>query len=425
MQRRFRIPADNRTSVSKLRTTHWQQRLISQHEFLNLIPFFKLPRTILVIILSQWITLETLCIFDTAVNSRNSRDYLLQDIFLDEGFIVPSNSLENRQENSTESIQNAVLLAKYLHFRQLFVKIFDFTHWFFPIEDISDFLQYLWHFDVDNERYRHFRALILPQSFITFELANVVGSKLQYLWYLSLSGCGHALGDFEFQNLIFTCRNLRCLDISNCSSITCDAITFMAKRCALLNHFIWHGHNTNFYVFVFALGEYCRNLQLLDLSSQKCRRMTDRDLGLVNPARHYKHLNYLNLSGCDQLTERGIIYLVSSLKTLEYFTMCFERPGNGTWRGWEGPTPITDQCIIDLSIHNPLLQEIYLRGCDLVTNNCLLPLSRNCKVLKHLDVTGSSCTPEGYDSFNHDNQVIIPMGEYIHVPFYVQHLYIL
>jgi hypothetical protein len=131
MQRRFRIPADNRTSVSKLRTTHWQQRLISQHEFLNLIPFFKLPRTILVIILSQWITLETLCIFDTAVNSRNSRDYLLQDIFLDEGFIVPSNSLENRQENSTESIQNAVLLAKYLHFRQLFVKIFDFTHWFF------------------------------------------------------------------------------------------------------------------------------------------------------------------------------------------------------------------------------------------------------------------------------------------------------
>jgi hypothetical protein len=70
MHRRFRIPADNRTSVSKLKKIHWQQRLISQHEFLNLIPFFKLPRTLLVIILSQWITLETLGAFDTAVNKE-------------------------------------------------------------------------------------------------------------------------------------------------------------------------------------------------------------------------------------------------------------------------------------------------------------------------------------------------------------------
>jgi hypothetical protein len=68
----FRIPAENRTSVSKLRETHWQQRLISQHERLDLIPLFKLPRTLLVIILCQWITIETLCLFDTAVTSRNS-----------------------------------------------------------------------------------------------------------------------------------------------------------------------------------------------------------------------------------------------------------------------------------------------------------------------------------------------------------------
>jgi hypothetical protein len=425
MQQGFRIPPENRTSVSKLRETNWQQRLISEHECLDLIPFFKLPRTLLVIILSQWITIEALCLFDTAVTSWNSRNYLLQDILLDEGFVVASNKLECLEENSNKTTQNAVLFAKYLHFRQIFVRIFDFTHWTFPITEISDFLRYLWHYDVDNERFRQIRALKLPKSALTYDLANVVGSKLQYLWYLCLSGAEYAIGDSEFKNLIFTCKHLTCLDISTCACISNDAITFMARRCVSLTHFIWQGHNTDHYVFLCALGEFCKKLQLLDLATQNCQRLLDRDLGLIEPTRHFQQLKYINLSGCDKLTEAGILLLVSSITTLDYFIMCFERPGTEGMRGWERPTPITDACIVALSMNNRNLKGLLLRGCALITNNCLLTLLQNCKSLDHVDVTGSSCTSELFAHFNIDNEDIIVMDVSKHKPLYVQHLYLL
>ena len=133
MQQVFRKPTENTNSVSKLRETHYQQRLISQQEHLDLIPLFKLPRTLLVIILSRYITIEAFCLFDTAVASWNSRNYLLQQIILDEGFVFATNKIESLEENSTKTTQNAVLFAKYLHFRQIFVRNFDFTHWTFNI----------------------------------------------------------------------------------------------------------------------------------------------------------------------------------------------------------------------------------------------------------------------------------------------------
>jgi hypothetical protein len=55
----------------------------------------------------------------------------------------------------------------------------------------------------------------------------------------------------------------------------------------------------------------------------------------------------------------------------------------------------------------------------------MLPLSQKCKLLNHLDVTGSSCTPDVFDVFNKDNEDIIVMDENEQVPFYVQHLYVM
>ena len=93
-------------------------------------------------------------------------------------------------------------------------------------------------------------SLTLPERAISFETANVVGSKLKYLMHLSLCGCGHAVGDFEFKNLIFTCKSLKSLDISFCYAISNVAIVFMASTCAQLEHFVWRGHNCDSYDFL-------------------------------------------------------------------------------------------------------------------------------------------------------------------------------
>ena len=221
--------------------------------------------------------------------------------------------------------------------------------------------------------------------------------KLQYLWFLSLSGCGLAVGDTEFRNLIFTCKQLRYLDISYCRAISSESIKFMAERCLFLKHFVWKGHNNCFNYSIDALVEHCVLLQLLDLSSLSSPTFLGGCLSVIDPLKHFQHLKYIDLSGCDSLTKRGILLLVTSVRTLESFTMCFERPRFVVWLGF---TNITDECIIALSLNNPNLKEVYLRGCILVTNNCLIPLSQNCKVLNHVDVSGTSCTPDGYNCFN-------------------------
>jgi hypothetical protein len=199
----------------------------------------------------------------------------------------------------------------------------------------------------------------------------------------------------------------------------------MARRCVSLTHFIWQGHNTDHYVFICALGEYCRNLQLLDLSTQNCIRLMDNFLTLIVPTKHFPLLKYIDLSGCDKLTEAGILFLVSSLTNLDYFIMCFERPGTGERRVWERPTPITDSCIVALSMTNRNLKGLSVRGCALITNNCMLTLSQNCKLLNHVDVSGSGCTSEVLNYFNKDNEEIIVMDTSEEKPMYIRHLYLL
>ena len=196
------------------------QRLLQAHDEFDLISFFKLPRALLMDILINWITIDTLCTFDTAVCAKDSRMYLLHDIFVDEVFVVESNKFVNLKEESLHSRQQAVLLANYLHIRQLVIKNLDFSQWQISYFEIRQFLQYLWQYDVENRRYRQLRALSLPRSAINFDSANVIGSKLKYVCFLSLRGCGGNVGDSEFQNLIFTCTHLTTLDISYCCNMS-------------------------------------------------------------------------------------------------------------------------------------------------------------------------------------------------------------
>ena len=65
-------PPEKRTSVSLMRTTHWQHRLLLQHENLTLHPFFELPRVIVLDILMNWIAIDSLCVFDTAISQKDS-----------------------------------------------------------------------------------------------------------------------------------------------------------------------------------------------------------------------------------------------------------------------------------------------------------------------------------------------------------------
>ena len=118
-------PPDIKTSVTYLRSRHWQHELIQSHEHLDLIPIFRLPRGLVMDFLINWLTIDTLCVFDTAICQRDSRRFLIQDIFLDGGFIYPSNKLE-RLLYLPNSRQRAVFFARWLHIRQIYVRVFDF-----------------------------------------------------------------------------------------------------------------------------------------------------------------------------------------------------------------------------------------------------------------------------------------------------------
>ena len=405
-------PPEKRTSVTTLRIQHsFNNRLLLEHENLDLIDFFKVvPRSIIMDVLMNWITIDTLCIFDTAVSAIDSRRFLLQDVFLDETFVVFSNKIENLvtlRSHASHYRQDAVYFARWLHLRQIFVRVLDFTHW--NVFDRKNFLEYLWQYEVENERYKVLEVLHLPEHSITFDLANVVGSKLKYLWYLNLSHCGTALGDCEFKNLVFTCLHLEALDISHCYALSSEAITFMAKRCPLLKNFVFFAHNCDSYGFIRSLDACCPQLLCLDLRSQYCPLLTHEDVTFIEPGLHFRQLRLLNFSGCEGLHEAAIYCLVSAITTLEYFTMIFEKQGQTRL---DPPPPISDVCIVALACKNRKLKELYLRGCTLVTNVSLRSLSLNCKSLGHVDVSGTNCSIEGFKYFKKDFHVKIQIGDH-------------
>ena len=111
-------------------------------------------------------------------------------------------------------------------------------------------------------------------------------------------------------------------------------------------------------------ADLVRRLNLSNLSQE----IND---GTLEPFRDCKRIERLTLTGCQNLTDQGIITLVEGNRCLLALDVT-------------GISSLTDITVHTLARNCPRLQGLNITGCRNLTDNSLVPLAENCRYLKRV-----------------------------------------
>ena len=151
------------------------------------------------------------------------------------------------------------------------------------------------------------------------------------------------------------------LNISNCESITHIAICEVAKNCKKL--------------ILFDIS-YCQiNDETLKIISNNCKKLVD-----------------LGISGCDFITDNGIIEIAEKCHNL---TTLFAFDDNN----------ITDDGIIKFAKTCKIIEMFYISS-NKITNNGIINFAKNCP--KNIDINFAHCTQITYKGICELAKICIP-----------------
>lgn len=115
--------------------------------------------------------------------------------------------------------------------------------------------------------------------------------------------------------LVKKCKRLHTLDISYCTGVTDDLLIALGKYNSELVHLSISGNSKISDIGLIALTTICRKIKHLDLTS--CLRLTDEG---VKSILHCTDIEYLNIRGVDQITDKSVqilSYFCHKLKFLD------------------------------------------------------------------------------------------------------------
>ena len=90
---------------------------------------FKLPLSILCILLSEWLTVDSICVFDTAVAEVESRKFLLESLFPCAEFILEDNSIGRNGLEEWKNQRDGHSFLYWMHKRRLCFKHVNLACW--------------------------------------------------------------------------------------------------------------------------------------------------------------------------------------------------------------------------------------------------------------------------------------------------------
>ena len=330
-------------------------------------PFTHLPATLIAFnIFSQFLSLEEIVAFDTAVNNRMVRSH-----FLD--------------------VCRCMILP---HTIKLSEK--NFANWF---------------------RIRGFKSPVI-------ELAHSVGKlNLQYLYTLgNVLTCLNVTGvelinDKALTKLSKNCHELRSLNLTYCSDITDVGLVEVAKGCHMLESLVLWGcyHVTDISLNHITLG--CP--KLVDLNLRCCKLLSDEGLqylssrlvhlqhlnltycrnitddGLIGISKAFPNLRTLRLAYCLRITDNAIVALAEHFQCLEVLDLTGCEIGDNALAAIaEGAMKrslrelhiVACRGVTDLGMHRlgsncVALKSCSIAGCDLVTETGLASLQAHCKIV--------------------------------------------
>ena len=236
-----------------------------------------------------------------------------------------------------------------------------------------------------------------------------------FLSSLNLRGCLH-IDNQVARHIAATCPQLEELNISDCRSLTPFAITSITSACPNLHHLSLSGIDRVNSQCIGMIIQHCRQLRALDLSW--CHHLTSPDVKQIFRECHqlekfslagctlvddsifegmdeYTCLYYVDLTKCERLTDQGIGQLISSSPHLAHLvvsdcrllTDCFlTHLANKDHLNLEVDNEFYEIDNPTIEKLNDRLEILELARCQLVTDQGLEILTRQCPYLRRLDL---------------------------------------
>ncbi|XP_046839843.1 dynein regulatory complex subunit 6-like isoform X2 [Xenia sp. Carnegie-2017] len=225
-------------------------------------------------------------------------------------------------------------------------------------------------------------------------VARLVHRYRSVLGHLNLRGCFNLT--VKSLMIISVSKNLQDLNVSECEGIDDEVIKSIAAGCSSLLYLNLSRCNISD-AALRSLARNCVNLQYLNVSF--CRGFTDKGLGYVSHGKGARKLSYLDLSGCEQVTEFGFMSLslgCLSLSTLvlnnlpelrdDDLQMLCEKCNSVKMISMLN-SPLVSDVGIRYFTSFRRLERLYIEGNHRITDTSIKALAKSCPELFQIYIT--------------------------------------
>ena len=191
-------------------------------------------------------------------------------------------------------------------------------------------------------------------------------SSFLQLKHLNLSDCV-AFDDLGLRTVGLCCGLLETLYLRRCNRVTDVGIKHVANHCLMLKEL---SVSDCYKVRDFSLKEVSKHVSGLKyLSVAKC---PVTDAGVKCIGKRCVRLKYLNIRGCEGVSDVGVIHVVQNCLKLRSLDI--------------GKCSITDSSLQTIAIHCPQLKKLSLKGCTGISDTGVKSIAAQCCSLQYLNV---------------------------------------
>ena len=185
---------------------------------------------------------------------------------------------------------------------------------------------------------------------------------------------GIEISDFVVKEICKANPSIKSLKLDSCHVLTDFSLVDVGRYCKRLEHISLRGCVNVKLVGLRSLAMNCRCLRSIDFEGYDID-----DSGLRIIAASLNNLEYLNLTNCNSITDRGlsqVAHCCTKLNTLK-LGGCYKIGESGIWAFYE-----LENC--------PHLQKIELFRCIYVSNSALLSVAKRCPSLTMINISECS-----------------------------------
>lgn len=188
---------------------------------------------------------------------------------------------------------------------------------------------------------------------------------------LTLNGMdqGYFVCSTTIMMLAQRCTFLKCISLSNLSSVRDCAIVAIATHCCALETLDMHGCSEVTDVAIVALAVNCSQLRKLDICA--CTKVSDH--GITALGRQCHRLNEIYCEGCSRINEAAFSILVTMR-------------GSNLLRLNCNFCSTSNDLAKDIALSCQQLKLLHICNCNTLTDDVLCSIAKSCPALENVDI---------------------------------------